>query len=66
MLMKEQDLLGSRYVTRAEILETFELVARREVWPLVTDIRPLAEAEAVHQRVERGEVIGRATLVIGS
>jgi propanol-preferring alcohol dehydrogenase len=65
MLMKEQDLLGSRYVTRTEILETLDLVARGEVWPLVTDIRPLAEAEAVHQRVERGEVIGRAALVIG-
>jgi D-arabinose 1-dehydrogenase-like Zn-dependent alcohol dehydrogenase len=65
LLNKEQDLLGSRYVTRAEILETFDLVARGEVWPLVTDIRPLAEAEALHQRVERGEVTGRAALVIG-
>jgi propanol-preferring alcohol dehydrogenase len=65
ILMKEQELLGSRYVTRTEILETLDLVARGEVWPLVTDIRPLAEAEAVHQRVERGEVIGRAALVVG-
>ena len=65
MLMKEQELLGSRYVTRREILETFDLVARREVWPLVTDIRPLEEAEAVHARVERGEVTGRAALTIG-
>ena len=65
MLLKEQDLLGSRYVTRSEILETLELVARGEVWPLVTDIRPLADAEALHARVERGEVIGRAALMIG-
>ncbi len=65
MLHKEQDLLGSRYVTRSEILETLDLVARGEVWPLVTDIRPLAEAEAVHARVERGEVTGRAALLIG-
>jgi propanol-preferring alcohol dehydrogenase len=65
MLLKEQDLLGSRYVTRSEILETFDLVTRGEVWPLVTDIRPLAEAEAVHARVERGEVTGRAALMIG-
>ena len=65
LLNKEQDLLGSRYVTRSEILETFDLVARGEVWPLVTDIRPLAEAEALHARVERGEVTGRAALVIG-
>jgi alcohol dehydrogenase, propanol-preferring len=64
MLYKEQSLLGSRYVTRTEILETFDLVARGEVWPIVTDIRPWTEAEAVHARVERGEVIGRAALLI--
>src|ERR1043166_1139932 len=62
MLNKEQDLLGSRYVTRTEILAAFDLVARGEVWPLVTEVRPLAEAEAVHERVERGEVTGRAVL----
>jgi len=64
MLLNEQDLLGSRYVSRIEVLETLDLVARREVWPVVTDIRPLEEAEAVHARVERGEVIGRAALLI--
>jgi propanol-preferring alcohol dehydrogenase len=64
MLHKEQDLLGSRYVTRSEILETLDLVARKEVWPVVTDIRPLEEAEALHERVERGEVTGRAALLI--
>jgi propanol-preferring alcohol dehydrogenase len=65
MLLKEQDFLGSRYVTRSEIQETFDLVARGEVWPLVTDIRPLEEAEALHERIERGEVTGRAALTIG-
>jgi propanol-preferring alcohol dehydrogenase len=64
MLLKEQDLLGSRYVTRTEILETLELVARKEVWPIVTEIRPLEEAEALHERVERGQVTGRAALLI--
>jgi D-arabinose 1-dehydrogenase-like Zn-dependent alcohol dehydrogenase len=64
MMLKEQDLLGSRYVTRAEIVETLELVARGEVWPLVTEIRRLEDAEAVHEKVERGEVIGRAALLI--
>jgi D-arabinose 1-dehydrogenase-like Zn-dependent alcohol dehydrogenase len=65
LLLKEQDVLGSRYVTRTEILETLDLVARREVWPLVTEVRPLAEAEALHERVERGLVTGRAALRIG-
>jgi D-arabinose 1-dehydrogenase-like Zn-dependent alcohol dehydrogenase len=62
MLNKEQDFLGSRYVTRTDILEACDLVARGEVFPLVTDVCPLEEAEAVHARVERGEVIGRAAL----
>jgi propanol-preferring alcohol dehydrogenase len=64
MLMKEQALLGSRYVTRSEILETLDLVARGEFWPIVTEIRPLEEAEALHERVERGQVTGRAALLI--
>ncbi|MBI3044653.1 MAG: zinc-binding dehydrogenase [Betaproteobacteria bacterium] len=65
MLLKEQDLLGSRYVTRSEILETLDLVARGEVWPIVTEIRPLAEAEALHERLEQGKITGRAALLIG-
>lgn len=62
MLQKEISVLGSRYVTRAEILATFDIVARGEVWPLVTEVRPLVEAEALHERVERGAVTGRAAL----
>ncbi len=65
MLLGEQELLGSRYVTRAEIVEALKLVARGEIQPLVTDIRPLEEAEALHEQVEKGEVIGRAALIIG-
>jgi propanol-preferring alcohol dehydrogenase len=65
MLLKELDLLGSRYVTRADIFDTLDLVARGEVWPMVTDIRPMAEAEALHERVEQGAVVGRAALLIG-
>lgn len=65
LLLKEQEVLGSRYVTRAEILETLDVVARGEVRPLVTLTRPLEDAERVHERVERGEVTGRAALTIG-
>jgi propanol-preferring alcohol dehydrogenase len=66
MLLKEQDLLGSRYVTRAEVLESLELVARGEVFPLVSVLRPLEEAEAVHELVERGDVTGRAVLRVAA
>ena len=64
MLLKEQDILGSRYVTRLETSECFDLVARGEVWPLVSEVRPLAQAEALHARVEAGKVIGRAALLV--
>jgi propanol-preferring alcohol dehydrogenase len=64
LLNKEQDILGSRYVTRSEVLESLELMARGEVFPLVTVVRPLEQAEAVHELVERGDVIGRAVLQV--
>jgi D-arabinose 1-dehydrogenase-like Zn-dependent alcohol dehydrogenase len=64
LLDKELAILGSRYVTPREILKTYELMARGEVWPIVTEIRPMAEAEIVHEMVENGEVTGRAALLI--
>ncbi|HEX2826678.1 MAG TPA: zinc-binding dehydrogenase [Burkholderiales bacterium] len=64
MLRKELELLGSRYATRAEVAESLELVARRELWPIVPEKVPLAEAEAVHQRLEQGLVTGRAALMM--
>jgi D-arabinose 1-dehydrogenase-like Zn-dependent alcohol dehydrogenase len=64
MLSMEQSILGSRYVTRAEILQACDLVGRGEIWPLVSEIRPLEDAEIVHQRVEAGAVTGRAALRI--
>ena len=64
LLNKEQDILGSRYVTRSEVLESLDLVARGEVFPLVTVVRPLEEAEAVHDLVEKGGVTGRAVLQV--
>ena len=64
MLEKELELLGSRYATKQEVIESLELVARGDVWPLVTDVRPMAEAEALHEDVEKGNIIGRAALRI--
>ena len=54
----------SRLVSRGCRQVVTVAVARGEVWPLVTELRPLEEAEAVHERVERGQVTGRAALRI--
>ena len=64
LLLGEREILGSRYVTRLEILDALSLVARGEVWPLVTDVRPMTEAEALHVRIERGGITGRAALLV--
>jgi D-arabinose 1-dehydrogenase-like Zn-dependent alcohol dehydrogenase len=64
MLRKEIELLGSRYATREEVGESLELVGRGEIWPLVTEKVPLAQAEALHQRLDKALVTGRAALVM--
>jgi propanol-preferring alcohol dehydrogenase len=64
MLRNELEIMGSRYATRQEVLDSLDLVARGEVWPLVTEKVPLAQAEAIHQRLDKGEITGRAALVM--
>jgi len=64
LLSKELMVMGSRYATRQEVIDALDLVARGDIWPLVTDIRPMAEAEALHQRVEKGEITGRAAILM--
>jgi D-arabinose 1-dehydrogenase-like Zn-dependent alcohol dehydrogenase len=61
----EKEVLASRYVSRAEVVEVLEIVARGEVWPVVTDIRAMEEAEELHALLEQGKVTGRAALRIG-
>ena len=55
MLRKEQDLLGSRYTTRADIIATYELIAKREVWPIVTDIALWKKLMSSMIGVEKGK-----------
>lgn len=64
MLRKEIEILGSRYATRQEVLDSLDLVARGDVWPLVTEKVPLAHAEYVHQRLDKGQITGRAALMM--
>jgi D-arabinose 1-dehydrogenase-like Zn-dependent alcohol dehydrogenase len=47
------------------MIEALELCARGEVWPLVTEIYRLEEAEKVHARLDAGSITGRAAIVMG-
>ncbi len=65
ILRNEIEIMGSRYATRQEVMDTLELVARGEFSALVTEKRPLEQAEALHQRLDKELIIGRAALVMG-
>ena len=64
MLEKELELIGSRYATKQEVMEALELVARGDVWPLVTEIKPMKDAEELHNNLENSDIVGRAAIRI--
>jgi D-arabinose 1-dehydrogenase-like Zn-dependent alcohol dehydrogenase len=62
MIANEWEILGSRNVTKRELAEVVALVAAGRIKPVVTGIHPLEEAEALHQRLRKQEIIGRVVL----
>ncbi|MEP4380792.1 MAG: zinc-binding dehydrogenase [Alphaproteobacteria bacterium] len=64
MLAKELELLGSRYCSHQQVIESLELCARGDVWPLVTETYKLEDVETVHARLDQGLVTGRAAIVM--
>lgn len=65
LLLGERAILGSRYVTRKEISEVLALVDAGELRPIVTEVVGMEEVEALHRRIEAGQVTGRAAVRIG-
>ena len=66
MVTKELELLGSRYCSKQELKESLDLVARGDVWPVVTETYSFnaEEVEKVHERLEVAAVTGRAVIVM--
>jgi len=62
MIANEWEILGSRNVTKRELAEVVTLVAAGKVKPIVTGTYPLEEAEALHQKLRKQEIIGRVVL----
>jgi NADPH:quinone reductase-like Zn-dependent oxidoreductase len=61
---KQLTVYGSTMGTRADFEAAYELVASGRAKPLVDAVYPLAEAAKAHERLERGEQLGKVVLRI--
>jgi zinc-binding alcohol dehydrogenase/oxidoreductase len=61
---KQLTILGSSMGTRADFAGAYELVAAGRAPVVVDSVFPLADARAAHERMERGEHMGKIVLRI--
>ena len=64
MLEKELELIGSRYCTKQEVLDSLNIYAKGLIKPMISKISYFDEAESLHQDIEKSRIIGRACLII--
>jgi D-arabinose 1-dehydrogenase-like Zn-dependent alcohol dehydrogenase len=62
MVANEWEILGSRNVTKTELAQVVDLVDAGRVRPVITGAYALEEAESVHERLARQEIVGRVVL----
>ena len=62
MIANEWEILGARNVTKRELADVVSLVSAERIKAVVTGTYPLEEAENLHQRLRRQEIIGRVVL----
>ncbi|MDC3116870.1 alcohol dehydrogenase catalytic domain-containing protein [Alphaproteobacteria bacterium] len=63
MLLKEIEIIGSRYCSKQEVIDSLNLVSRGLITPLVTEKVTPYQANDLHERIEKGNVIGRAGII---
>ncbi len=63
MLLKEIEIIGSRYCSKQEVIDSLNLVSNGLITPLVTEKVSPYQANDLHVRIEKGNVIGRAGII---
>ena len=63
LLLKEIEIIGSRYCSKQEVIDSLNLVSRGLITPLVTEKVSPYQANDLHERIEKGNVIGRAGII---
>lgn len=66
MVFREINLLGSRYASRAELVEAAGLVEAGDIRPVVSQVVEPQDVEAIHQRLREGSLVGRGAVVWGA
>jgi D-arabinose 1-dehydrogenase-like Zn-dependent alcohol dehydrogenase len=62
LVFREISLLGSRYASRAEVMEAAGLVATGQIRPIVSQIVPPEQVGEVHQALRAGTLLGRGAV----
>jgi D-arabinose 1-dehydrogenase-like Zn-dependent alcohol dehydrogenase len=62
LFLRNLSILSAKGVSRAQLADALELVARRRVKPVVEDVCRLEDAVEAHRRVEAGLSSGRLVL----
>lgn len=63
MVFREIDLLGSRYASKADLLQAAKLVATGLIEPVIGEVTGPEGIADVHQKLREGTLIGRGALV---
>jgi zinc-binding alcohol dehydrogenase/oxidoreductase len=63
---RELEIYGSTMGTPADFQGAYDLIAAGKARPVIDSVFPLAEARAAHERMERGEQLGKIILRIPS
>ena len=63
MLLKEIEVIGSRYCSKQEVIDSLNLVSNGLITPLVTEKVSPYQANDLHESIEKGNVIGRAGII---
>jgi propanol-preferring alcohol dehydrogenase len=64
MVMGELAILGSRYCSRREVLAAARLVRDGRITPIVSQVRPLAEVEVLHEMLRAASLFGRGAVAM--
>ncbi|RME48570.1 MAG: NADPH:quinone oxidoreductase [Caldilineae bacterium] len=62
LVMGEISLLGSRYASKAELMEAAALVAGGRIRPVVSACVPPEEVNRLHQALQNGTLLGRGAI----